>query len=436
MRDFIVTAMVFGLLPFILRNPVMGIYAWVWLSMMNPHRATFGFARSMPFAYIVAIATVIGVLAHNRDRRPVPMTAPTIALLFLLFWMTFTSFFSIADSSLVLERWIFVFKSQVMIFLTLILIRGRQQVDRLIWVIVVSIGFYGVKGGIYTVATGGSGRVWGPPGLLEGNNELAVALVMMVPLMVYLLQVSTHKLIRIGLMVSIATTALAILGSQSRGALLAIVVMGFFLALKGKRPVLMSLVISTLLVAVIAFMPDAWTQRMDTIQSYEGDGSAMSRIYTWRTLFNCALDRPFVGAGFVSDNIEVFRRYAPRDAQFAHFDGLVLVAHSIYFQMIGEHGFVGLMLFLTVGVITWVKASQLSKATRDCPDFGAWVPLLMPMLQVGIIGYAVGGAFLSLAYLDLVYYLPAIVILVDATWRDHRANALAARTASGQYSTS
>ncbi|WP_088283372.1 putative O-glycosylation ligase, exosortase A system-associated [Ideonella sp. A 288] len=428
MRDILLSGILLGLLPYILRFPVVGAYTWAWLSMMSPHRAVYGFARGVPFAQLVAIVTLISLLM-SRDRRPVPMTTPTVVLLLMLSWMTFTSFFAIADTDRVIDRWIFVGKSQIMIFITMMLVRDRMQIHRLMWVVVGSIAFYGVKGGVWTLATGGGGRVWGPPGLLEGNNELAVALVMMVPLMVYTLQTATKRWIRWGLIVAIGATCFGILGSQSRGALLAIVAMAFFLALKGKRPVLMSLVIIALLLTAIAFMPESWTQRMDTIQTFEADNSAQSRIYTWRTLLNCALDRPLVGAGFAADNLLVFSRYAPGGAEYAPFDGLVFVAHSIYFQMLGEHGFVGLALFLLLGVVTWRRASQLTRATRGDAEFGRWVPLLMPMIQVSLIGYAVGGAFLSLAYLDVPYYVLALVILVDAHWRDHQKTLAAAKAA-------
>src|SRR5205814_5294566 len=118
-------------------------------------------------------------------------------------------------------RWIFVMKIQVMIFVTWMLLRGRRAIDWLIWVVTFSVGFYGIKGGVWTVLTGGSGRVWGPPGgMIQGNNELAVALIMLLPLMFYLYQTSTRRILRFGLVFSMVTTAFAIAGSQSRGELL------------------------------------------------------------------------------------------------------------------------------------------------------------------------------------------------------------------------
>jgi probable O-glycosylation ligase (exosortase A-associated) len=417
MRDILITVVVLGLLPFILRSPRIGAYVWTWLSMMNPHRAAFGFARNLPFAYLVALSTLVGFL-FSRDRRPFPVNSITVTQVLLLVWMSITCLFALNSTEVVLDRWIFVLKIQLMLFMTLMLIRGREQIERLIWVVTLSIGFYGVKGGIWTLMGGGSGRVWGPAGsMIEGNNEIGLALVMLVPFMYFLHQVSTRRLIRAALVFAIVTSCFAILGSQSRGALLALVSMAFLLALKGKRPIQMSLLLGTLLVSAILFMPESWTGRMETIKSYEADSSAMSRIYTWKTLWNLALDRPLVGGGFASDNAAVFAAYAPERVG-DYMGGAVLVAHSIYFQALGEHGFPGLLLYLLLGLFTWRKAAEIAKKTEKDAELATWVPLLMRMVQVSLVGFAIGGAFLSLVYFDLPYYIVGYVVLVDATLRE------------------
>jgi hypothetical protein len=118
----------------------------------------------------------------------------------------------------------------------------------------------------------------------------------------------------------------------------------------------------------------------------------------------------------------VFAKYAPLDGEYAVFAGRAYVAHSIYFQMLGEHGFVGAGLFLTLGVVTWLTASRVARRAEGHPEFGAWMPSLMRMVQVSLVGYAAGGAFLSMAYLDLPYYILGFVVLSAAFLdRDLRA---------------
>ena len=112
--------------------------------------------------------------------------------------------------------------------------------------------------------------------------------------------------------------------------------------------------------------------------------------------------------------IEVYIKYAPRGDRWA-FSSLhtTWVAHSIYFQMLGEHGFVGFGLFVTLWLLVWRRATTVAKGTSKVPDLADSIPLLMSMTQVSLIGYAVGGAFLSLAYLDLPLYLMAYVLLSE-----------------------
>ena len=418
MRDILITAIILGALPFALRSPRIGAYLWAWIALMVPHRAAFGFARTLPFAQMVAITTMIG-LVFSKERKPFPVNSITVVQLLFVLWMSFTSLFAMNAPELVLDAWILVLKIHVMLFLTMMVIRGREQIERLVMIVTLSIAFYGVKGGLWTLATGGGGRVWGPSGgVIQGNNELGVALVVVMPFMYYLFMTVKRRWARYGLVLAIGTTAVGILGTQSRGALLALVSMALLLGLKGKHPMRTTLVLAVTIGLAVAFMPDSWTKRMDTIQGFEQDGSAMSRLHTWQTLWNAAMDRPIVGVGFRTDNVAVYAKYAPVGGVGIYQVGTTFVAHSIYFQALGEHGFPGLALYLLLGITAWRKAGSLAKQAQGDPELREWVPLLMRMSQVSIVGFAVGGAFLTLVHFDLPYYLVAFVVLVEATMRE------------------
>lgn len=417
MRDIALTLFIAALLPVALWRPEFGAYLWAWISMMNPHKLAFGFANSAPWAYIIALVTLTGLL-FSKQRQAFPVTAPTMLLLSLIGWMTVTSIFALNAPDAVWDRWLFVLKIHLMLCVTLMLIRGREQLDRLIWVIVVSIGFYGVKGGLWTIATGGGGRVWGPPGgMIGGNNELAVALVLLLPLMFYLQQTVVRRWLRWALAGSMVVTVFAILGTQSRGALLGLLAVSLVLGLKGRHPWRMMVLIGLTVGLAIVFMPDSWTSRMDTLRDYQADGSAMSRLYSWHTIWNLALDRPLVGAGFGTENPALFARYAPLGPEYQAVSGGAWVAHSIYFQALGEHGFVGLALYVALGLFTWRLAAQVSKRAEGDPELSAWLPLLMRMCQASLVGFASGAAFLSLMHFDVQYYVVAIVVIADASVR-------------------
>jgi len=157
-----------------------------------------------------------------------------------------------------------------------------------------------------------------------------------------------------------------------------------------------------LVAAAIGFMPDKWRDRMQTIETYRNDSSAMARINAWETAFHVARDRPF-GAGFELASPRVFARYAPDPS-------VPRAAHSIYFQMLGEHGFPGLALFLLLWLLVWLDASWIIRRARSRNEL-RWASDLARMIQVSLVGYFVGGAFLSLAYYDVPYNLLVAVVL-------------------------
>lgn len=425
MRDIVLVLMIVYLMIKALRQLEYGAYLWTWLSLMNPHRMTYGFAFSVPWAMMSAAISLV-TLPLSKDRKPLPINGGVITLILLWGWMTVTSIFSINPPDLVLERWIFVSKIILMLLLMMMMLRGRQQIDRLVWVVVLSVGFFAVKGGIFTVATGGSSRVWGPPGsMLEENNALAVATIMLLPLVYYLRETASRKWLRLVLGVCMLLMVASALGSQSRGALIALLAMAMFLGAKSKHPIRFTLGLMLVLAVAIAFMPDSWTARMETIRDHQEEGSAQSRLYTWRTLLNVAVDRPLVGAGFRADRVEIFDLYAPKDPQYSVFSGLAWVAHSIYFQALGEHGFVGLALFVSIWIWLWFTASRLAREAAEVPELKDWMPLLLRMCQVSTIGYCVGGAFLSLMNVDLPYYLLIFVTLCRCQLQDSKAMAAA-----------
>jgi putative inorganic carbon (hco3(-)) transporter len=288
---------------------------------------------------------------------------------------------------------------------------SKEKLERLVWVIVISIGIFGVKGGIFTAAHGGNYIVWGPPSsFIEGNNELALALLTIVPLMRYLQTRTSSKWIKRGLAGAMVLCAFSIVGSYSRGALLGATAMTALLWLKSKRKIAFGIPIVLVFILAVMFMPDRWGQRMGTIETYDQDASALGRINAWNFAFNLAKDHPITGGGFNVFTHEMFARYAPNPLD-------VHDAHSIYFQVLGEHGFVGLFLFVLLGILTVTTAGWVIRKTRDHPEL-QWAHDLGSMIQVSFAGFAVGGSFLGLAYWDLPYHLMAIAVLTKVIVRD------------------
>lgn len=403
MRDLLVTLLVFGSLPFIFKRPPFGVVMWIWISVMNPHSQGWGFARSFPFAAVIA-ATIVGAMVLHKDKYRLPAHPVTWVFLIFMGWMSVTSLFSIHGVEVVTQQWIKVYKIFGMTAVVMMLVRTRQEIEWLVWTVVVSLGFYGVKGGIFTLRSGGNFRVWGPEGtFIDGNNEVALALVIVIPLMYYLIGNVRPRWAKGALVASMLLCALASLGSYSRGAALAIVAMTTVLWLKSRNKLPLGVLLAMAVPLMVLLMPSQWHERIDTINTYQEDTSAMGRINAWRMAFNLANDR-LLGGGFEIYDGEVFARYAPIPAD-------VHAAHSIYFQVLGEHGWVGLALYLALGVMIWRTGSAIVRQAKGVPELD-WALRLATMLQVSLVGFAVGGAFLSLAYFDVPYMIMAAMVAI------------------------
>ncbi len=416
-----------------LRRPYIGGLLWVWIGLMNPHRLGWGFAYDLPFALVAAVVTALGIALNAKQARWLGGGAVWV-LIVLLLWMCATTATAIVPEPS-LNKLIEVFKVIGMTLMVGSLVRSRQQIIGFIVVVTGSLAFFGVKGGIFTITTGGAFRVWGPPSsVVNGNNELALALVMTIPLMYFMakevfllrempiLRRFGEKTLRMGIYVSIVLCAIAAIGSQSRGALLAIVAMAVMLWMRSKSKMSLGIALLVIAPALFLFMPQEWVDRMYTIQTYESDGSAMGRIEAWRMAINIANDR-VMGAGFATATQLVYSMYAPTA-------NAVLVAHSIYFQILGDHGYIGLALYVLFWFLTYRAAARLMKIGKRHEQL-RWVHTLGSMATVSIAGFATGGAFLSLAYWDMPYYLIVILLATEQYAKKELAQAAEAHKAAG-----
>jgi putative inorganic carbon (HCO3(-)) transporter len=410
MRDWVLVGILVVTLPFALRHTYIGVLLWNWISLMVPHRLSWGFATTAPFAAAAAGATLISLFV-TRDKIKLPTDPPVIVLFLLMLWMCITTVFAF-DPAGSLDQLIKVLKIQLMTAIAFAALQSRKHIELFIWVNVLSVGFYGFKGGIFTIQTAGGSRVWGPPGgFIEDNNALAVALVMTIPLMHYLRMITKRPLVRFGLLVLMLLTATSVLGSQSRGALLAVTAMCLVLWLRLSKKLVAGVLLATVFAGLVTFMPASWHERMGTIQTHEEDRSASERLIAWEMTFNLANDRP-IGGGFEIYNRAVYDRYYP-EARIPQ------AAHSIYFSMLGEHGYPGLILFVLAFALSYAMAGRMRRQAAQRPET-AWVHLLAGMCQVSIVGYAVGGAFLSLAYYDFAYNIIVMLVVTNRWMTEQR----------------
>jgi probable O-glycosylation ligase (exosortase A-associated) len=388
------------LLPIVLVRPFAGVILWSWISFMNPHRLVYGgVSLMMPWAMIIFLATIIGCVVAREPRR-LPINAMTVLISLFLVMITITSLCALAPWPDVEAKWENVFKVFLFLLVTASLLTSGDRIHALVWVMAVSLAFFGVKGGGFTLIYGGGNKVFGPPSsMIFDNNHLATALLVSLPLMNYLRLESRHAIIRHGFTAAMVLATFAVVGSYSRGAFVALLAISGYFWLKTPSKIISGTLVAMALVTAVLFMPEGWLDRMHSIEEYQNDASAMGRLEIWHVAWTMATTRPLTGAGFYATYSEpVVAMFVPGAATRA--------VHSIWFEVLAEHGFPTFFVWLGISFAGAYYARQIISRAKGIPEL-QWCVNLARMSQVSMIAYLAGGSFLSLCYWD--YYFTLLV---------------------------
>lgn len=388
MRGIFLLVVLVGLVGASFAAPYVALMLWGWLSLMAPQRITFGVFYSLPLNQVVAILT-IGLWLFARESKRLPDNPISWLLVIFFVWLCVSQVFSLRPE-VSYGNFVQFLKSLLFIFLCLSMMTSRIRIHAMVWIFTISIGYFGVRNGFVTIIGGGRHNVFGPSGtVIADNNHLGLALVCVLPFMIYLIQQSEHRLIRRGLMGALALNTIAILGTQSRGALVALSAFGAYWWWQSKRKVLIAGVIVAAAMATMSVMPDTWLSRMESIQNYSSDGSFQGRVVNWKVNWGFAVDNPLTGAGLrVPYMDEEADRYLTESRR-------ARAAHSIYFEILGGMGFVGLFIYLLLILSGWRVAGQVRAASKNSGEL-QWMFDLSTATQISLLCFAIGGLGVSM----------------------------------------
>jgi probable O-glycosylation ligase (exosortase A-associated) len=331
----------------------------------------------------------------SRERKALPTDGFIIFLMLFAVWSS-VCVYTALDRPFSFPLWSRTMKTMVLVLAVATLARSPARIQAVLWTVVASIGFYAIKGGGFVAFTGGRHEVVGPAGtMIEDNNELGLAFVVLVPLVGYLKAVSRNTFARFAAMATIPLTIVAALGTYSRGALLALIAMACFHALRSRTGLILLVVGAVLAAGLPALAPASWRERMATIGHSSEDASFQGRVAAWRTSVNIATARPLVGGGFASvERDEVVKLFkSPGSLEHGR------AAHSIYFEVLGDTGFVGLALYLAVLTSAALNTLLVLWFARSRPELD-WARKLARALQTALVAILIGGSALSMAYYD------------------------------------
>ena len=385
-----------------------GTMLWAWIALCAPQQYMYGIGATLPLNKIAVAATVISVFVDQTKNKPyVDWHILLVGLFVLQGAISYSVGLSDLDRSYdLLDK---MMKIYALCFLTTMAARGRLQIHAMVIIICLGMGIHGALEGLKYISSAGAHNVIAPVSIGD-NNYLALATLMVMPLLVYLFRYSEALLIRLCFAGALLACFVGVIATSSRGGLVGLTVLGVFLILHSRRKLLTLSAIVVLAVGLLTLAPGRWTERMDTIASAEQDDSFMSRVSSWKLNTILALERPLVGGGYSAlENWIVFDIYKQK---FHRLDGVIaspeptvaIAAHSIYFQTLGDLGFPGFLLFVAILFTGFRNVGRILRCTRDNESL-IWAHDLAVLFRLSLIVFMVCGALLSAAYFELLYIM-------------------------------
>jgi putative inorganic carbon (hco3(-)) transporter len=364
----------------------------------------------------------------------------------MLIWCTVTLAWTEAPLDVALEKWDWAFKSILFAAFVPLVIRSRVQIEAFAQTYVFSLAANFVPFGIKTLISGGGygtnlGLAQGNSGLSEGGLLSTICL-MAVPLALFLgknsLLMPRLKLMPLAYWGISALAVVTAIGTYERSALVGLVVLAIYMWWRSRQKFLFGVIGLAVAAGLIYATSANWNARIATIGEYQSEGSALTRLLVWKWTLNFSFTHP-LGGGFMSylvNHIEF-----PPDA--GHPGGFTVFGrafHSIYFEMLGEQGWPGLVMFLLVAASSMWSLRKLSNRTRKIPEL-EWVASMADALQSGLAVFMTSGAFVGIAFQPMFWYFISMSISLRAyVYRCERQTAapatgwrgVAAQATSGQ----
>jgi putative inorganic carbon (hco3(-)) transporter len=430
MRDLVFVGYLAAIMLLAFKRPFLFTLVYAYIDIVSPQRLSYFLLNSIPLSLILFVLAVLGFLASD-DKRDVRIAPRWVLLLMLLAYCGYTTTVA-AEPVAALEKWGWVWKALVFAAFLPLTLRTKLRIEALVLTMVLCASALIVTGGIKTAAGGGGYGslvilIDDNSGLFEGSIISCVAITI-IPLILWLAKHGTifkpDWKVRLYAAALIFACLLIPVGTQARTGVVCIAVLGLLLLRYARYRMLYLGGVALLGLAAIPFLPSSFTERTDTIKNYKADESASTRLAVWAWTWEYVKEHP-MGGGF-----EVYRqnriRYdiaqgtkqgelPPVDApEVKEIVDQGRAFHSSYFEMLGEQGFPGLIIWLIIqlGGVWRMEVIQRMYRKRDRPD-ESWVAPLATALQNAQIIYLVGSLFVGIAFQAYFFMLTALQIGFD-----------------------
>ncbi len=413
-----------GLMLMGLRRPFIWVLAYIYVDIVSPQRISPDIIGLIPVSLIAFVAAFGGWLMFD-NKKGLRFTGRQGLIVALLVYCGVATL--VADyPEAAAEKWAWVWKALLFAAFLPLALRTRLRIEAAILVTILSLGAIVISGGIKTVFGGGGYDtlrllVDNNAGLFEGSTISTVAIAA-IPLIIWLAQRGTvyppSRGVKIFAGALIIACCLIPIGTATRTGLLCIGMLAILMLRTVRHRMLYIGFIGLVGFASVPFLSDSYTERMSTIEAPASDQSASSRLAVWRWTLDYVGKHP-LGGGFDAYRGNSFTYTMPMTVRegnstttkYIEVTDRARAYHSSYFEMLGEHGWPGLLLWLALNLSGVIQMERLArrwkKRVAEAPDDPAlaWQAPLATALQQAQLVYLVGSFFVGIAFQPVIYLL-------------------------------
>ena len=415
MRDMALLGILLGLCWLALLRPWIGVVGLALLGAMHPQSYGGEWVVRVPIFKVLFLFICVGVVVDYWRTRQWPRvfgdwSLLVLGLLFADFVMT-TQFALLPDTAR--GRLFEVSMLVPTLLLTFWLIDTREKLHYLIVATAAGIALVALKGGYWAVMTGFADRVYGPENSqIGGNNEFAIALAMIIPLLILWWRQTSDAALRWAILAAVTLCYIAALTSWSRGGLVSLTVMSAMLVWHSKHKLVAAGLVVLGVMLALSSLPEQWFGRMETISVYQQDESFQNREAVWENGLLYLQKDPWTGSGFGGWRAINAKFHGTADPSSLNW-------HNAYVTVLVEHGIPGFLLWFTLLAGTMVRLSLMIR--RGIRRGDSWAVEYGAMLRASLLAYAVGGITLGIAYWELMFQILVYAIIALRLFRDSEA---------------
>lgn len=430
MRDLIFVGYIALIMLMAFKRPFLFTLVYAYVDIVSPQRLSYFLLNSVPLSLILFALAFLG-FALGDDKKDVRVSPRWFLLIMLLGYCGYTTSVA-AEPVAALDKWNWVWKALVFAAFLPLTLRTKLRMEATILTMVLCASALIVTGGIKTAAGGGGYGslvilIDDNSGLFEGSIVSCVAITI-IPLILWLARHGTifkpDWKVRAYAACLIFACLLIPVGTQARTGIVCIAVLGILLLRYVRHRMLYLGAVALVGLAAVPFLPSSFTTRADTIKNYKADESASTRLAVWAWTWEYVKEHP-LGGGFDvyrQNRIRYDMEQRSNPDKPADFDAPAVreivdegrAFHSSYFEMLGEQGFPGLLMWLIIhlGGVWRMEVISRMYRKRNRPE-EQWVAPLATALQNSQIVYLVGSLFVGIAFQTFFYMLIALQISFD-----------------------